>query len=59
MDRTPSLVASSNLQFLQLSVTDDTEIVTMAVYPDGTLIASASERGHIIKIYSTDGGEVV
>lgn len=31
----------------------------MAVNPDGTLIASASERGHIIKIYSTDGGEVV
>ena len=27
--------------------------------PDGTLIASASNRGHIIKIYSTDGGEVV
>lgn len=31
----------------------------MAVNPDGTLIASASQRGHIIKIYSTDGGEVV
>jgi hypothetical protein len=37
----------------------DTEIGAMAVNPDGTLIASASERGHIIKIYSTDGGEVV
>ena len=31
----------------------------MAVNPEGTLIASASARGHIIKIYSTDGGEVV
>ena len=37
----------------------DTEIGAMAVNPDGTLIASASKRGHIIKIYSTDGGEVV
>jgi WD repeat-containing protein 45 len=37
----------------------DTEIGAMAVNPDGTLIASASQRGHIIKIYSTDGGEVV
>ena len=37
----------------------DTEIGSMAVNPDGTLIASCSERGHIIKIYSTDGGEVV
>jgi WD40 repeat protein len=37
----------------------DTEIGAMAVNPDGTLIASASARGHIIKIYSTDGGEVV
>jgi WD40 repeat protein len=37
----------------------DTEIGAMAVNPDGTLIASASNRGHIIKIYSTDGGEVV
>jgi len=31
----------------------------MAVNPDGTLIASASARGHIIKIYTTDSGEVV
>jgi autophagy-related protein 18 len=37
----------------------DTEIGALAVNPEGTLIASASERGHIIKIYSTDGGEVV
>jgi WD40 repeat protein len=37
----------------------DTEIGAMAVNPDGTLLASASCRGHIIKIYSTDGGEVV
>lgn len=37
----------------------DTEVGAIAVNPDGTLIASASERGHIIKIYSTDAGEVV
>ena len=37
----------------------DTEIGAMAVNPEGTLIASASERGHIIKIFSTDGGDVV
>ena len=37
----------------------DTEIGALAVNPEGTIIASASSRGHIIKIYSTDGGEVV
>jgi len=37
----------------------DAEIGAMAVNPEGTLIASASGRGRIIKIYSTDGGEVV
>jgi len=37
----------------------DTEIGAMAVNPEGTMIASASARGRIIKIYSTDGGEVV
>ena len=37
----------------------DTEVGAMAVNPEGTLIASASARGHIIKLYSTDGGEVV
>ena len=37
----------------------DGEVGAIAVNPDGTLIASASERGHIIKIYSTDAGEVV
>ena len=37
----------------------DAEVGAIAVNPDGTLIASASERGHIIKIYSTDAGEVV
>lgn len=31
----------------------------MAVNPDGTLIASASARGHIIKIFTTDSNEVV
>ena len=37
----------------------DTEIGAMAVNPEGTLLASASSRGHIIKLYSTDGGECV
>jgi len=37
----------------------DAEIGAMAVNPEGTLIASASGRGRVIKIYSTDGGEVV
>ena len=37
----------------------DVEIGAMAVNPEGTLIASASGRGKVIKIYSTDGGEVV
>lgn len=31
----------------------------MAVNSDGTLIASASSRGHIIKIFSSDGGDLV
>ena len=30
----------------------DTEVGAMAVNPEGTLIASASARGHIIKLYS-------
>lgn len=37
----------------------DTEIGAMAVNPEGTMVASASARGRIIKIYSTDAGEVV
>jgi len=37
----------------------DTEIGALAVNPEGTLLASASSRGHIIKIFSTDAGEVV
>lgn len=37
----------------------DTEIGALAVNPDGTLIASASSRGHIIKLFSTDGGDCV
>ena len=38
---------------------DNTEIGAIAVNNDGTLIASASVRGHIIKIFSTDGGDLV
>lgn len=37
----------------------DTDIGAIAVNAEGTLIASASTRGHIIKIFSTDSGEVV
>jgi len=37
----------------------NTEIAAIAVNPEGTLIASASIRGHIIKIFSSDAGEVV
>lgn len=37
----------------------DTEIGAIAVNPEGTLLASASSRGHIIKLFSTDGGDVV
>lgn len=37
----------------------DTEIGALAVNPDGTLLASASSRGHIIKLFSTDGGDCV
>ena len=40
-------------------VAHDTEIAAIAINPEGTLIASASMRGHIIKIFSCDGGEVV
>lgn len=37
----------------------DTDIGALAANPDGTLIASASNRGHIIKLFSTDGGDCV
>ena len=44
---------------LQILAHDNTEIGAMAVNSDGTLIASASSRGHIIKIFSSDGGDLV
>lgn len=44
---------------LNIMAHDNTEIGAMAVNNDGTLIASASIRGHIIKIFSTDGGDLV
>ena len=44
---------------LQIMAHDSTEIGAIAVNNDGTLIASASVRGHIIKIFSTDGGDLV
>ena len=44
---------------LNIMAHDQTEIGAIAVNNDGTLIASASIRGHIIKIFSTDGGDLV
>ena len=37
----------------------DTEIAVIAINPEGTLIATASMRCHIIKIFTSDGGDVV
>jgi hypothetical protein len=31
----------------------------LAVNPDGTLIASCSAKGHRIKIFSADGGDML
>ena len=44
---------------LRIMAHDATEIGAIAVNNEGTLIASASVRGHIIKIFSTDGGDLV
>ena len=35
----------------------DRDLGALSVNPDGTLIASASQRGTVIKIHSADGGE--
>jgi WD40 repeat protein len=35
----------------------DTELGAISVNPEGTLIASASQKGTIIRIFSADGGE--
>ena len=35
----------------------DVWLGALSVNPDGTLIASASQRGTVIKIHSADGGE--
>ena len=37
----------------------EVDIGAMAVNHNGTLIASTSTRGHIIKIHATDGGQVI
>jgi len=37
----------------------ETELGALSVNPDGTLIASASQRGTVIKIFSADGGETL
>ena len=37
----------------------ETELGALSVNPDGTLIASASQRGTVIKIFSADGGEIL
>lgn len=36
-----------------------TELGALSVNPDGTLIASASQQGTVIKIFSADGGEIL
>ena len=37
----------------------DAELGALSVNPDGTLIASASQKGTVIKIFSADGGETL
>lgn len=37
----------------------DSELGALSVNPDGTLIASASQKGTVIKIFSADGGETL
>ena len=37
----------------------ETDLGALSVNPDGTLIASASQRGTVIKIHSADGGETL
>ena len=54
----PLLVVDKSID-LQIMAHDSTEIGAIAVNNEGTLIASASVRGHIIKIFSTDGGDLV
>ena len=44
---------------LGIQAHDEVEIAAMAVNNSGTLVASASERGHIIKIFNTDQGACV
>ena len=35
----------------------ESELGALSVNPEGTLIASASQKGTVIKIFSADGGE--
>lgn len=37
----------------------DTDLGALSVNPDGTLIASASSKGTVIKIFGADGGETL
>lgn len=37
----------------------ESELGAISVNPDGTLIASASQKGTVIKIFSADGGETL
>jgi autophagy-related protein 18 len=37
----------------------ETDLGALSVNPDGTLIASASQKGTVIKIFSADGGETL
>lgn len=44
---------------MTISAHSNGEIAAIACNAQGTLIASASERGHIIKIFNTDTGDCV
>jgi len=51
------LVAEKSLK--SLINAHESELGALSVNPDGTLIASASQKGTVIKIFSADGGETL
>ena len=60
-------VFSSNLNILLVAEKSinsqiqahESELGALSVNPEGTLIASASQKGTVIKIFSADGGETL
>lgn len=52
-----SLVAENSMN--SVIQAHETDLGAISVNPDGTLIASASVRGTVIKIFSADGGETL